>query len=101
MRVYGLPLADNWQVLCAEPLRGLGDSPPFDLAANETPSWAPIEYGRSRLRDTRLRARLLSMGEAWYEWRGAGVAGDFSGPSGAESRLSFLIKCKGERARYF
>ncbi len=90
-RVYGLPLADNWQaVLYAEPPRVLGDRPPLDLAANDTPSWAQLEYGRSRLSDTRLRERLVAMGDAWQERRGATLPVIFPGLAAQKAAYRFL-----------
>lgn len=61
--IFAYPLASDWkQRLCAEPNRALGQSVPVDSAGN----WAEEEFGRVRFFDARLKERLYTLAQDFF-----------------------------------
>jgi len=63
-RIFLYPLARRWRpVLCTEPPRRLAERPRPDAPAH----WAEAEFGTARLYDARLKQRLYTIAQDFYQ----------------------------------
>lgn len=63
-RIFLYPLARRWrQVLCTEPPRRLAERPRPEAPAH----WAEAEFGTARLYDARLKQRLYTIAQDFYQ----------------------------------
>jgi hypothetical protein len=86
-KIYLFPLSDQWkQKLCKEPEIKLGDAQPVESPSN----WAEKEFGRVHFYDNRLKERLYTIAQNFYQKPQANIPEASGSHSGSVASYRFF-----------